>query len=104
MQRIDHIRNMLKENGPDSFLEHALALELIKVGDEQSARSQFEALLERNPDYLGSYYHLAKLYERQGAIDQAIKAYETGIALAAQKNDRHSLQELRNALDELQDN
>ncbi|MFM7710702.1 MAG: hypothetical protein ACKO5C_07265 [Ferruginibacter sp.] len=104
MQRIDHIQKMLAENGPDSFLEHALALELIKEGEEESARLQFEALLARDPDYLGSYYHLAKLYERQGFQDQAMHMYEKGITLAAQKNDRHSLQELRNALDELQDN
>jgi Tfp pilus assembly protein PilF len=103
MQRIDHIRKMLAENGPDSFLEHALALELIKEGDEPAARLQFEALLARDPEYLGSYYHLAKLYERQGSPNLAIQAYEKGIALAGQKNDRHSLQELRNALDELQD-
>ena len=32
----------------------------------QSARQLFEEILEREPEYIGSYYHLAKLLERIG--------------------------------------
>ena len=36
----------------DSFLQHALALEYIKLGDDEAARKLFEELLERDPGIL----------------------------------------------------
>jgi len=46
---------------------------------------------------------LARLYERQGAIADAISTYESGIKLAHQTGERHALNELRMALDDLVD-
>ena len=64
MQRIETIKEFLKSNPNDNFLRHALALEYIKTGDDEGARKLFEAILHESPDYVGSYYHLAKLLER----------------------------------------
>ena len=67
---------MLKENPKDSFLCHALALEYIKIGNDGDARRLFESIVENEPNYIGTYYHLAKLLERIGETDAAIKVYE----------------------------
>ncbi len=40
------------------------------------AQHLFENILQREPGYIGSYYHLAKLLERTGNIEQAIRWYE----------------------------
>ena len=66
MDRIEQLQVFLKATPDDSFLQHALALELIKRGDDNDARILFEKILQREPGYVGSYYHLGKLLERAG--------------------------------------
>ena len=92
---------MLLTNPLDSFLQHALALEYIKLGMQADARKLFERILEREPAYVGSYYHLAKLLERNGQEEQAIKVYEKGMEEAKKAGDDHSYGELKGAYDEL---
>jgi len=101
MDRIEKIKEMLTENPSDSFLKHALALEYIKVGNDNDARKLFESVLENEPGYIGSYYHLAKLLERIGETNEAIKIYEKGMEEARRAGDSHSLSELRSAFEEL---
>lgn len=101
MERIDKIQTMLKENPSDSFLQHALALEYIKIGDDEEAKKLFETILVREPGYIGSYYHLAKLLERQQNEQGAIAVYEKGMKEATSAGDQHAYNELRSALEEL---
>ena len=92
---------MLQENPTDSFLQHALALEYIKLGDDEGAKKLFETILAREPGYVGSYYHLAKLLERQQDEQGAIAVYEKGMKEATAAGDQHAYNELRSALEEL---
>jgi Tfp pilus assembly protein PilF len=101
MDRIALIKQYLEAAPDDSFLQHALALEYIKLGDETGARALFERLLKKDPGYVGSYYHLGKLLERLGLPDEAAAAYEKGMAAATTAADRHALGELRSAYEEL---
>ncbi|HRQ50705.1 MAG TPA: tetratricopeptide repeat protein, partial [Agriterribacter sp.] len=66
MERVEKLLVYLNASPNDSFLQHALALEYIKEGEDKKARFLFEEILEREPSYVGSYYHLAKLLERNG--------------------------------------
>lgn len=99
--RIQKLEEYLKASPQDAFLQHALALEYIKLGDEPQARSLFENILTANPGYVGSYYHLAKLLERQEETEAAISCYEKGMAAAKAAGDQHAYGELRSALEEL---
>jgi Tfp pilus assembly protein PilF len=101
MERIEKIKELLRDNPGDSFLKHALALEHIKAGDEDEARQLFEELLTADPGYVGSYYHLAKLLERKGNKTGAIGWYEKGMEAAKVANDAHALNELRAAYEDL---
>jgi len=101
MERIEKLREFLKGNPTDSFLQHALALEYCKLGDDTTARALFEKILTREPSYIGSYYHLAKLLERMGDNDAAIQWYEKGMEAAKKENYLHALGELRSAYEEL---
>ncbi len=101
MDRVEKIKEMMKENPTDSFLCHALALEYIKLGNDEEARRLFESILKNEPTYIGSYYHLAKLLERIGETNEAIKIYEKGMEEAKKAGDNHSLSELRSAFEEL---
>ncbi len=101
MDRIAVLKEYLKESPDDSFLLHALALEYIKAGDDGTARSFFENILLKDGGYIGSYYHLAKLLERTGATDDAIKVYEAGMRACKSAGDNHAYGELRGAYEEL---
>ena len=101
MDRIERIKEFLKHSPNDSFLQHALALEHIKLGEESEARELFETILQREPGYIGSYYHLAKLHERNNDTEQAIKVYEKGMEVAKKAGENHAYGELRSAYEEL---
>ncbi|OJV97618.1 MAG: tetratricopeptide repeat protein [Chitinophagaceae bacterium] len=101
MDRIEKIKEFLQKSPHDSFLRHALALEYIKQGDDAAAKAAFEALLAHEPGYVGSYYHLGKLLERNGAEAEAIKVYEKGMEEAKKAGDMHAYGELRGAYEEL---
>ena len=101
MNRIEKLKEYLKSSPSDSFLQHALALEYIKLGDDDQGRRLFDAILEREPGYVGTYYHLAKLLERNGDTDGAIKIYERGMEEAKRAGENHAYGELRGAYEEL---
>lgn len=101
MERIEQLKKFLEANPTDSFLKHALALEYCKLGDDETARGLFEELLSDEPGYVGSYYHLGKLFERIGDSDQAIEWYQKGMEVAKEKGEQHALGELRGAWEEL---
>src|SRR5688500_10943575 len=103
MERINKLKEFLANSPDDAFLKHALALEYIKGGDDTTARKLFEDLLTKNPQYIGSYYHLAKLLERTGESTHAAEWYQKGIAAAQKAGDQHSLNELRVAYEDLMD-
>lgn len=101
MDRIDQIQKLLVQQPKDNFLRHALALEMIKIGKLQEARDLFLAVLTDSPDYIGSYYHLAKLYETLQEPDMAIVWYEKGLEVAKSLKDNHAYNELLAAYEDL---
>lgn len=101
MDRIAKLKEFLIANPADSFVQHALALEYIKLGDDEGARRLFEEILNREPGYIGSYYHLGKLLERIEKTEEAVKVYERGMEEAKKAGDNHVFVELRGAYEEL---
>ena len=101
MERIDKLKAFLQATPKDNFLRHALALEYIKIEDNQQARVLFEDILTESPDYIGSYYHLAKLLEKLEQTDLAIKWYEQGMEAAKKAKDNHAYNELQAAYEDL---
>ncbi len=101
MDRIEKLKEFLMTNSADSFLQHALALEYCKLGNDLAARKLFEEILIREPGYIGSYYHLAKLLERTGDIDGATNWYEKGMDQAKKAGDNHAYGELKSAYEEM---
>src|SRR5436190_18892335 len=100
MEKIIRINELLQQFPSDNFLRHALALEWIKAGDDAKAKELFLTILTESSDYIGSYYHLAKLLERTGEKEKAIKWYEKGMAEAKKVNDNRTYNELQSAYED----
>ena len=101
MNRIEKLLEYLESSPGDSFLKHALALEYIKAGDDAAAKQLFETILSGDPAYVGSYYHLAKLLERNGEYEVAVLCYQKGMEAAKSAGDQHAFNELKSAFEEL---
>lgn len=103
MDRISKLKEYMKTADKDSFLQHALALEYIKIGNDEEAKKLFNEILKREPTYLGSYYHLGKLLERVGDPLKAMRVYERGMEVARAANDSHTYNELQGAYEDAED-
>lgn len=103
MDRIEQLKAFLANSPDDSFVQHALALEYVKAGDDATAKDLFQKLLAANEDYIGSYYHLAKLLERTGERDAALAVYDKGLAKAKALQDNHAYNELLAAYEDFMD-
>lgn len=95
------MKSFLEREPNDPFLNYAMATELIAKGKDNDAKVIFLKLVNESPEYSATYYHLAKLYEREGDLDNAENTYRTGIAVATSNKEEHAKRELQNALNEL---
>ncbi|MDZ7719709.1 MAG: tetratricopeptide repeat protein [Balneolaceae bacterium] len=100
-QKIRDLASSLKENPDDSFTKFALALELLKKDGVSKAKVLFESILKQDPDYLGVYYHLGKLYERTGRLDDAQQTFLDGLEVAKKQNNERTALELKEALESI---
>lgn len=103
MNRIEKLLEFMRTSGKDSFLQHALALEYIKIEKDEEARKLFNEILLREPTYIGSYYHLGKLLERSGDFNKAIQVYKRGMEEAKRAGDNHTYNELQGALEDIEE-
>ena len=99
--RIEKLKAFLQQSPDDCFLNHALALEYIKLGDDVHAGELFKKNMSYDPTYLATYYHYAKLLERLGDEQRAISVYEQGMQYSKEAGDNHTFSELRSAYEEL---
>ena len=93
-------RNIQADPG-DSFSKFALALEFLKQDELPRAKMLFENVYNNDPDYVGVYYHLGKLYERMEQFSDAQKMYAEGIEIAAKQKEKRTVKELKEARAEL---
>lgn len=92
----------IKKNPDDSFSKFALALEFRKQGMYKKSRILFENILKNDPEYVGVYYHLGKLYETLDRVPEARKLYRQGISVADKQRELRTKSELEEALEQLQ--
>ncbi len=81
----------------DPFLLYALATEYNSLNDAEKAFEYYHKLIDEHPDYVGTYYHLGKLYEKESQTDKAVDIYKRGLVAARAKNDNHAFSELQGA-------
>jgi tetratricopeptide (TPR) repeat protein len=95
--RIEQLKEFLKEDQNDSFLKYALALEYMKIEENNTAKDCFLSLIAGDKNYLASYYQLGKLYESLSDQEPAIEIYKKGIEIAQKSENKKTLLELQEA-------
>jgi tetratricopeptide (TPR) repeat protein len=101
--RLEALETFFREDPVDPFTRFALASEYRKAGRMDEAAGFFEALVRDHPDYVGTYYHLGKLYQTLKRMEDARATYQAGIDVAVRLRDLHAKSELRAALMEAEE-
>ncbi|WP_028297820.1 tetratricopeptide repeat protein [Olivibacter sitiensis] len=92
--RLAQLLTFKQQQPDDPFILYALASEYLKLNEVEPALFYYNELLIGHPDYVGTYYHLAKLYEALDRKEEAIAVYEKGLAVAQRAGDGHAYSEL----------
>ncbi len=92
--RLEQLLQFLSASPEDAFLLFALAKEHEKLGNTETALDFYQKIVTTSPDYVGAYYHLGKLQEKNTTLEQAIETYKSGMLIAQKIGDRHALSEL----------
>jgi tetratricopeptide (TPR) repeat protein len=93
--RLQKLLDFQKNEPNDPFLKYALATEYLSSNEPDKALLYYEDLLQNHADYVGTYYHLGKLYEALDRKDEAISTYQKGMLAARKSNDMHAFSELQ---------
>lgn len=95
--RLAKLLEFLQTDPNDPFIIYALATEYNAINDAEKAFSYYLQLVDQHPDYVGAYYHLGKLYEKNENKEKAIDTYQKGMLAARNKRDMHAFSELQGA-------
>ena len=95
--RLNKLLTFLTTQPDDPFILYALATEYNNLNEVEKAFFYYLKLVSEHQDYVGTYYHLGKLYEREGQPGKAIEIYQQGMARARERRNMHALSELQGA-------
>lgn len=95
--RLIKLLEFLESDPNDPFVLYALATEYNSANDIEKALEYYLILIKDHPNYVGTYYHLGKLYQKIGNTELALEIYQKGMAAARNKKDMHAFSELQGA-------
>lgn len=96
--RREILEGFLIQNPDDAFVRYGLALECVKLGDNDAAVEHFRKLLSSHPGYVAGYLQYGQFLARIGREDEARKLLSDGIVVASQAGDMHARDEMQTAL------
>jgi Tfp pilus assembly protein PilF len=91
---IPQLEKLLGTPRDGALLRYSLGLEHLKAGDKDKAVQYLRDAVERDPLYSAAWKVLGKTLSETGNTDEALIAYEKGIAAAQQKGDRQAEKEM----------
>jgi len=101
MDRVAMLTEILQQNPGDEFARYGLAMEYSKAGDVEKALSEFQQLLDANPNYTAAYFMAAQTLAKAERVEEARKMLADGIASALRTGNKHAQAEMEAMLEEL---
>ena len=95
------LTEILTSNPGDAFARYGLAMEYSKSGDVERALTEFQTLLEKNPDYTPGYFMAAQTLASASRTEEAKRMLIDGIASARRTGNQHAQSEMTAMLEEL---
>ena len=99
--RLNFLRESLRQNPDDVFARYGLALELSQ-SEPAEAWVHFEYLLSHHPEYSATYYQAGVFLLHQGRQEEARKVLAQGIEVTRRQGKQHALSNLQAALEAMQ--
>ena len=93
--RLQKLLDFIQNEPNDPFLKYALATEYLNINEPDKALVYYQDLIANHREYVGTYYHLGKLYEALARKNDAIKTYQDGMTVAKKAGDAHAFSELQ---------
>lgn len=97
-KRLEFLQKLTASGSTDPFAWYGLAMEYRSLERRDEALTAFEALRDRNPDYVAMYLMCGQMLEQMGRKADAKAWLTSGMAAAQKKGDTHALGELEAAL------
>jgi Tfp pilus assembly protein PilF len=91
---IPQLEKLLGTPRDNALLRYSLGLEHAKAGDNDKAVQYLRDAVERDPLYSAAWKVLGKTLASMGKNDDALVAFEQGIAAAQKKGDRQAEKEM----------
>jgi tetratricopeptide (TPR) repeat protein len=101
MNKIAALSEILQLDPANAFARYGLAMEHISQGQIETALTEFNTLLEHNPDYVPAYQMSAQTLSKQGRLEEAVARLKEGLAAAQRTHNAHAASEMQALLDDL---
>jgi len=96
MDRLEKLLQIIKIQPDSSFVKFGIAKEYENINNFQEAVIWYQKLLNDDPDYTGTYYHLSNLKMKLDQQKEALECIEKGIVRCKALKSDHDLAELTN--------
>lgn len=92
---IDRLKAMLDAGNDGAQLRFGLASALFARGELDDAREHAQVAVQLDPDYSAAWRLLGRVHQQLGQTGAAVRAFESGIAVAERQGDRQLVKEMR---------
>jgi predicted Zn-dependent protease len=101
MDMIAALTDILSRTPEDAFARYGLAMAYIREGRQPEALAEFDAILERTPDYVPAYQMSAQELLKGGNTEAARTRLLAGLLAADRTGNTHAASEMQAMLDDL---
>jgi Tfp pilus assembly protein PilF len=91
---IEQLEAMLANGQDNALLRYTLGSAWLKHGDYNKAIEHLQAALQHDPQYSAAWKSYARALSEAGHTDEAVAAYEQGIAVAETRGDKQAAREM----------
>lgn len=95
MGMIENFEAMLASGQDNALLRYSLGTAYLKAGDNAHAVEHLGEAVRQDPQYSAAWKAYGKALTEAGSREQAVQAYESGIATAEARGDIQAAKEMR---------